>query len=169
MPLWRIFDDVLHEVRGKANEKGVQLAVVEPLPDVVVDARRVSLVLMNLVWNAVKYSDPAKPERWVRLGARRVGGDEWQGFVADNGLGLPAGARDRIFEASYRAHPHAAPGSGFGLSITQEAVRQLGGRLWVESSDGLGSTFYFTVPDSPALSVGEPDAGTRQGEQEAAQ
>jgi len=147
LPLRRIVDDVFYEVRGAADDKGVQLTVIEPFPEPTVDARRVSLVLMNLVWNAVKYADSAKPARWVHVEAHRADGG-WQCSVADNGLGIPEHERDRVFDRFHRVHRDAATGSGLGLTITREAVQQLGGRLWLESAEGAGSTFSFTIPDA---------------------
>jgi signal transduction histidine kinase len=144
-PLRCIVDDVLHEVEGAADEQGVVLAVAEPLPEATVDGARVSLILMNLTWNAIKYADRDKPERWVRIGARLDASGTLSCFVADNGLGIPEAEQARIFERYQRAHPDAAPGTGLGLSIARESVEQLGGHIWVESEVGLGSSFSFTI------------------------
>lgn len=144
-----VIGDAFHEVRGASIDRGIHLAAMEPFPELTVDGARVSLVLMNLVWNAVKYSDPSKPERWVRVGARRSDSDGWHCFVADNGLGIPEVEQGRVFDRFHRAHVGVAPGTGLGLSITREAIEQLGGRIWLESTVGVGSTFYFSLPDSP--------------------
>lgn len=147
--LGSIVGDVFHEVRGAAAEAGVELVLLEPLPELDVDSARISLALMNLVWNAVKYSDRQKPESWVRVGAHHTPGEGWTCFVADNGLGIPEDHRDRVFERFHRVHTDAAPGTGLGLSITREAIEQLGGRIWLESVEGTGSTFHFTLPAKP--------------------
>lgn len=147
-----IIEDVVHEVSGPAEEGSVSVSVLEPIPDARVDAARVTLVLMNLAWNAVKYADPAKSQRWARIGVTPADGD-WHCFVADNGLGVPAEAQERIFEPFHREHANAASGTGLGLSIARETVTQLGGRLWLESEPALGSTFHFTVPADSAVDV----------------
>lgn len=157
-----IVSDVIHEVRGGAAQRGVKITVADPLPDLVVDGARISLVMMNLVWNAIKYADTAKGERWVRLGARQSVGDGWYCFVADNGLGIPNDHQKLVFERFHRAHPHVATGTGLGLTITREAIEQLGGRIWLESSEGAGTTFYFTLP--PAETEAPSDRPTERDE-----
>ena len=84
------------------------------MPDVQVDATRVELALINLIGNAIKYSDPTKEDRWVRVSVQR---DErwWRISVEDNGVGIPEGMQDRVFEQFVRAHPGVAEGSGLGL------------------------------------------------------
>lgn len=100
---------------------------------------------MNLVWNAINYSDPSKLERWVRLGAEREGEGAWRLYVADNGRGIPDAAQERIFERCFRAHPEVQGGTGLGLSIVADAVQQMGERISLESRDGEGTTFYLTL------------------------
>lgn len=141
-----IVDEVTHEVTDAARERGIEVTVVEPLPDARVDSARTTLVLMNLVWNAIKYSDRDKVQRWVRVGVALTPDGDWHCWVADNGVGIPADAQDRVFERFQRLHPNLAMGTGLGLSIAREAVTQLGGRMWLESDEGLGTTFHFTVP-----------------------
>jgi signal transduction histidine kinase len=145
--------ETLGEMQGMAAEKGVRIEPPDDVPDVQVDATRVELALINLVGNAVKYSDPAKPERWVRLGAGRDQDGFWRITVADNGVGIPETMQDEIFEQFVRAHPDVADGTGLGLSIAREAVEQMGGRIWLESRDGEGTTFFFTVLDPPEARV----------------
>ncbi|HEV2735164.1 MAG TPA: sensor histidine kinase [Longimicrobiaceae bacterium] len=142
-----VVGEVLAEVRPLAEESGVRLEVQEPVPDLVVDASRVEIVLHNLIGNAVKYADPAKPERWVRISfSRPPGSGEWWVEVADNGLGIPLEMQGRIFDRFFRAHPEAAEGSGLGLAIVREAVQQLGSRLEFDSEPGQGTTFCFPLP-----------------------
>jgi signal transduction histidine kinase len=156
-----VLDDVLHEVHAAADEKGVTVRIEEPVPDVEVDARRVTLILMNLVWNAIRYSDPGKPDRWVRVLIERDGtGSAWRIDVSDNGLGIPADARERIFERFFRAHHDVQGGTGLGLAIVAEAVEQMGGRIWVESKEGEGTTFSFTLGPSASDSA-EPGRDTQ--------
>lgn len=147
VPLREVVDDVLHEVLPAAVEQDVFIALDELPRHLEVLGPAMRLVLMNLVWNAVKYSDPQKPKRWVRI--RAVPGDAgglWNVQVEDNGLGIPADAQRRIFERFFRVHPEVENGTGLGLPIAREAAEEIGGTLWVESEPGRGSTFVAAVP-----------------------
>lgn len=154
LSLRKLVEESLAELSGLAGEKGVRLESQDTLPEVQVDATRVELVLVNLVGNAVKYSDSAKEDRWVRLLVQRATevGDEgfWRISVADNGVGIPERMQSQVFEQFVRAHPQVAEGTGLGLAIAREAVAQMGGRIWLESEEGEGTTFHFTVVDPPA-------------------
>jgi len=151
LSLRALVGDTVEELQAMADERQVRLEIQEPIPDVQVDATRVELALINLVGNAIKYSDPEEADRWVRLSVRRQeGGDYWRISVADNGLGVPEEMQALIFEQFVRAHPQVADGTGLGLAIVQAAVEQLGGRVWLESEPGRGTTFHFTVVDPPA-------------------
>lgn len=142
---------------------------VEPMPDVEVSAAAVELCLTNLVSNAVKYADPAKPVRWVavegELASDAEDGREVIIRVRDNGLGVPEAQREGLFRRFFRAHEHSAShveGTGLGLSIVRETVRALGGRVWAEFPE-VGTVFAFALParrgaDRPAPDGG-PDAG----------
>jgi signal transduction histidine kinase len=150
LSLRQLLQETLVAVASLAEDREVRFEAQEPIPDVQVDATRVELVLINLIGNAVKYCDPEKPERWVRISARRTEDGFWQIAIADNGLGIPADMQALVFEQFVRAHPAIADGTGLGLSIAREAVAQLGGRIWLESESGAGTTFYFTVVDPPS-------------------
>jgi signal transduction histidine kinase len=65
-------------------------------------------------------------------------------------MGIPDDMQDRVFEQFVRAHPGIADGTGLGLAIAREAVEQMGGKIWLESEPGVGTTFHFTVVDPPA-------------------
>jgi len=159
IPIDRAVEKVFEEVRERAQEKGVRLEVEGAVPDVWVDAIRVEIALVNLVGNAIKYSDPGKQERWVKVGVERVTEGEpaevrWQIRVADNGLGIPKALQGNVFQRHFRAHPDRAKGTGFGLAITHEVVTVRGGRIWFESEETRGTTFYFVVPgheDEPEI------------------
>ena len=143
-PLRDLLADLRREFEVFAEAEGVALEVPDDAPAVTVDAGRVRLVVANLLHNAIKFSDRAKAERWVRLAVAPAGPpDTWRVDVSDNGVGVPAAARDRIFNAGFRADT-SAPGQGLGLAIARQAALQLGGYLWVTSQTGRGSTFSFT-------------------------
>jgi PAS domain S-box-containing protein len=114
------------------------------LPTVRADATQLAQVFQNLVGNAVKFHG-AEPPR-VHVEARREG-EHWLFSVRDNGIGIAAEFRDRIFLIFQRLHTRREyPGTGIGLALCKKIVERHGGRLWVESEPGRGSTFFFTLP-----------------------
>jgi signal transduction histidine kinase len=140
--------DTIEIVSELAEHTDVELRT-GALPQLPVDAPRVQLALVNLLTNAIKYSDPSKSERWVEVRARpstRNNG-EWRLDVVDNGVGIPTRLQERIFDENVRASESEdlSDGEGMGLPLAREAVMQLGGRLWVASEPGKGSTFSFTL------------------------
>ncbi|HEV7507430.1 MAG TPA: sensor histidine kinase [Thermoanaerobaculia bacterium] len=145
-----LLEEAVDELRGIADERQVRIEMREPIPDVQVDAIRVELAVINLVGNAVKYSDPKEEDRWVRISVQRDEEGFWRISVSDNGMGIPDEMQDRVFEQFVRAHPGVADGTGLGLAIARSAVEQMGGRIWLESEPGVGTTFHFTVVDPPA-------------------
>ncbi|HEX7184274.1 MAG TPA: sensor histidine kinase [Thermoanaerobaculia bacterium] len=153
LSLRALLEETLSETRGMAEEKGIRIEAQETVPDVQVDATRVELALINLIGNAVKYSDSAKKDRWVRVNVQREDGGFWRISVADNGIGIPKAMQEAVFEQFVRAHPDIADGTGLGLAIAREAVDQMSGRIWLESEPGEGTTFYFTVLDPPEAQV----------------
>jgi signal transduction histidine kinase len=153
LSLRALIEETLTELRGMAEERGVRLEAQDTVPDVQVDATRVELVLVNLLGNAIKYSDPAKQDCWVRISVQRGDDRNWCIMVTDNGLGIPEDMRTLVFEQFVRAHPEVKDGTGLGLAIAREAVEQMSGRIWLDSTEGTGTTFYFTVIDPPASEV----------------
>jgi PAS domain S-box-containing protein len=123
----------------------VELAAPGALPHVAADPGKLQQVFANLVDNAIKYS-PGGGTVTVSLEAR---GDHVRFVVADPGIGIPAAEQRRIFEKFYRLDPDMTQGiggTGLGLYICRELVRRAGGRIWVESQEGKGSTFYVELP-----------------------
>lgn len=143
-----LIEEAVVELETLALEKQVHLEVREPVPDVQVDATRVELALVNLIGNAIKYSDDSQEPRWVRVSVARDG-DDWRIDVADNGLGIPEEMQQRVFDHFVRAHPEIGEGTGLGLAIAREAVEQMGGRIWLDSTPGEGTVVHFTVLDPP--------------------
>jgi light-regulated signal transduction histidine kinase (bacteriophytochrome) len=111
-----------------------------------VQANSVPLVhlLQNLVSNALKYRSEKRPR--LKISAEEEG-DYWRFSVQDNGIGIPKEFQSQIFGIFKRLHNRSEyPGTGIGLAICQKVVEQYGGRIWVESEPGHGSTFFFTLP-----------------------
>lgn len=126
----------LDEVRGTVH--------VEELPPVRGNASQLLQLFQNLFVNALRYR--SEERLWVRIGAQRDG-NHWFFFVEDNGVGVPAEARERIFLPYERfAHPDRPSGTGIGLATCKRIVEIHGGRIWVEDRTDGGSVFRFTLP-----------------------
>jgi PAS domain S-box-containing protein len=127
------------------------------LPVVLGDRPQLARLLQNLLGNALKYHRPGVPPT-VRVTARREDGT-WVVAVRDNGLGIPAEARERVFSAFERLHGVGEyAGTGLGLAICQRIVARHGGRIWVEAAEDGGSVFLFTLPDPPGPAGTAPPA-----------
>lgn len=120
-------------------------AVVEvgPLPAIHGDRVQMVQVFQNLIDNAIKYAGAAEPA--VRISAERVD-DDWRITVTDNGIGIDPRHREQIFAIFKRLHGREVPGTGIGLALAKRVVERHGGRIWVDSNDGHGSAFTFTLP-----------------------
>ena len=137
---------VLYQAMLCANQQiAARHAVVthDVLPTVMGDFEILTKVLHHLIANAIAYGDPISPSVHISSTEVETG---WQFSVRDNGPGIEPAFQDRIFAPFKRLHGREYPGNGLGLSFCRKAVESLGGRLWVESAIGSGSTFYFTVP-----------------------
>ena len=139
---------------------GVSVEITGPpvLPLVGADRDRARQVLVNLLENAIKYSPDG--------GTIEVGLEAREGVVAfsvtDEGLGIPADHHERIFEKFYRLDPdmtRGVGGTGLGLYICSELVSRMGGRIWLESAEGKGSSFFFELPISEPELVRTTGAG----------
>jgi signal transduction histidine kinase len=104
-------------------------------------------VFQNLIANAIKFAEDGRPPH-VRVWAER-GHDEYRFGVSDDGIGVPAGEEERIFQVFKRLHGRDDyEGTGMGLALCKRAVERHGGTIWVESRSGGGSVFCFTIADS---------------------
>jgi light-regulated signal transduction histidine kinase (bacteriophytochrome) len=114
------------------------------LPTVMADGDQLRLVFQNLIANAVKFRRPSEPPR-LQVSSERDGAD-WVFSVKDNGIGIEAKHAERIFRMFQRLHGRSDyPGTGIGLAICKKVVERAGGRIWVDSEAGEGSTFRFTL------------------------
>jgi len=128
-----------------SEAKAEILPPVPPLPTVTGDPDELARLLQNLIDNALKYRDPVRPMR-IRLTAERHGAG-WEISVADTGIGIEPQYFERIFRIFQRLHTREAyEGTGIGLAICKKIVERHGGRIWVESTPGVGSVFHFTLP-----------------------
>lgn len=138
-----ILDRVLQSLRPAIEETRAEITR-DPLPAVFGDATQLMQLLQNLVANAIKFHGD-KPPR-VHIGVRRDG-DDWVFSVRDQGIGIDPQFQERIFVIFQRLHSrNEYPGTGIGLAICRKIVERHGGRIWLESAPGQGSTFHFTLP-----------------------
>ena len=143
-PLAAVMQRVLANLKAGIDESRAVISVDE-LPTVWADATQMELLLQNLVGNAIKFHGAAPPA--IRIAAQR-GDGEWQLSVADQGIGIDPQYAERIFVIFQRLHTAADyPGTGIGLAICKRIVERHGGRIWVSSEPGRGSSFCFTLPD----------------------
>jgi len=164
--------EVVRQLRDAAKLGRVEVTIDGEIPAVEVDAAAVELCLANYVSNAIKYADPKQPRRTVTIsGGLIVATPAREGElivrVRDNGLGVPAESRERLFEQFFRAHDATvtAEGTGLGLSIVQDTIASLGGRTWAEFPEEGGSVFSFSLPsrrqqDAAAAGVRRPELAT---------
>jgi signal transduction histidine kinase len=144
----RVIQDLHYEI-----ETSGALLRCDLLPAVRVNENHVAQVFLNLIGNAVKYKSARKPE--IHISAKDHE-DDWAFAVSDNGIGFDMRYADEIFGMFKRLHGvDDYAGSGIGLALTKAVIERHGGRIWVESEPGNGSTFFFTMPKGTGAS---PDA-----------
>jgi light-regulated signal transduction histidine kinase (bacteriophytochrome) len=141
-----VLDETLEAFAIAIESSGAKV-VSDSLPTVWADPAALHLLFENLLDNAIKFR-ATEPLR-IRVSAARER-EEWCFTVRDNGIGIHPRQQKRIFEIFQRLHTREEyPGAGLGLAICARIVHQHGGRIWVESRPGLGSTFRFTIPIAP--------------------
>jgi len=127
-----------------APPENIEIKVEDRLPSLLCEKTRFQQVFQNLLSNAIKYMD--KPKGEIRIGCVEDG-DYWKFSVADNGPGIERKHSDRIFQIFQTLSPRdESESTGVGLTIVKKIVQTCGGKIWVESEAGGGSTFFFTVP-----------------------
>ncbi len=142
-PLQQALDAALANLRVSVEEAGAQVTQDE-LPIVRADQTQVIQLLQNLVSNSLKFHGVRPPQ--IHIGALRLA-NGWRFSVSDNGIGIEPQYYERIFQVFQRLHTRSEyPGTGIGLALCKKIVERHGGRIWVESQVGQGSSFYFTLP-----------------------
>ena len=140
---------------GAAIEESGAKITHDSLPVLIADSR-FEQVLQNLISNAIKYRrKDSTPEIHV---SAKLEGDAWVFSVGDNGIGIEPKYKQVIFQVFHRLHGKDVPGTGVGLALAQKIVETNGGKMWVESEPGAGSTFYFTIPKVDEIEEPEPSS-----------
>jgi signal transduction histidine kinase len=144
-----IVGEVLDSLAITLQEEKVEVRVPRRLPKVRADRVRVGEIFANLVVNAVRYND--KPQKWIEIGVQKgsPAGGAPVFYVRDNGIGIPEKHFDSVFRIFKRLHGREkfGGGTGAGLTIVKKIVERHHGRIWLESSPGEGTTFYFTLQE----------------------
>jgi signal transduction histidine kinase len=153
----RVVGRVVEALQGVISQRATVVTVRE-LPPAWGDPGAIEQIFSNLVGNALNYLDPARSGR-IEIGALEPEPvDETEPralrtrtyYVRDNGLGIPAAYMSKVFRAFQRLHGDVANGDGVGLAVVRRMVERHGGRIWVESAEGAGSTFFVVLPEQPA-------------------
>lgn len=143
--LEKVLAEVTDNLRMKIRETGAEMTH-DTLPQVWGDPLQLAQLLQNLFGNALKFQASGKNPR-IRLSVRRKS-NEWVFECRDNGIGIDPKFFDRIFVIFQRLHSRAEyEGMGMGLAICKRIAERHGGRIWVESEEGTGASFFFTLPD----------------------
>jgi signal transduction histidine kinase len=137
---------VVDACQFQLQERSIQARVGE-LPYVFGDPTQLNQVLTNLVDNAIKYMGD-RPEKRIDITCSPVG-DRYRFAVQDTGPGISRDNKEKVFRMFTRLAPGQAKGEGIGLAAVRTIVNRHRGRIWVESTEGVGSTFYFTLPKNP--------------------
>jgi PAS domain S-box-containing protein len=143
LEMGQVINEVMLALKASIDENKA-IIVAAQLPTILADRRQMAQLLQNLIGNAIKFHGPQPPR--VEISAREDG-REWIFSVHDNGIGIDPKYHSRIFEVFQRLHTVSEfPGTGIGLAICKKIVEQHGGRIWVESAEENGSTFFFALP-----------------------
>jgi signal transduction histidine kinase len=149
------FDDLMEQVlkvlQPKIDERGVTLNVEKGLPLIYGEMERLGQVMENLLSNAVKYIGKENPSPRIDVGVLKPG-EQKVFFVRDNGIGIEKKYYQKIFEIFQRlpSGKISGEGTGVGLTIVKRIIEHHGGKIWLESEPGKGTTFFFTLKDKEA-------------------
>ncbi len=138
-----VLDHALMNLALAIKESGAEITH-DPMPNIWADETQLVHVFQNLIENAIKFRGEARPRIHIWVEKKE---NEWLFSVSDNGIGIDPEYFERIFIISQRLYPKDRyPGTGIGLATCKKIIERHGGRIWVESEPGKGSTFYFTIP-----------------------
>jgi light-regulated signal transduction histidine kinase (bacteriophytochrome) len=144
-----VVNQALQNLDAMIRESGAEIRC-GGLPSLQADQSQLITVFQNLIANAVKFRSKEPPQ--IQISAERHGAD-WVFQVRDNGIGIDPKQFLRLFVIFQRLHRREVyPGTGMGLALCKRVVGRHGGRIWLESEPGKGSTFFFSLPAGPGKS-----------------
>jgi signal transduction histidine kinase/HAMP domain-containing protein len=139
-----VLDCVRGNLQAVIEENGATITCDDSLPTVHADETQLIQLFQNLIGNGIKFRNERSPE--IHVSARQEG-DDWLFAVSDNGIGIDRSYWDQIFVIFQRLHTRQKyPGTGIGLAVCKRIIERHGGKIWLESEPGRGTTFYFTLP-----------------------
>jgi signal transduction histidine kinase len=143
-----IISRILEAMRGTITERKAEVTVLDLAP-AWADPTAAEQIFANLIGNAVNYLDPTRPGK-IEIGMTKREVDDLENpliyYVKDNGLGIADAYLPKVFAVFQRLHGSVAPGEGVGLALVRRMVERHGGKVWVESAEGAGSTFLVAFP-----------------------
>jgi light-regulated signal transduction histidine kinase (bacteriophytochrome) len=151
--LYKVLEDVKKDLAISIEESGAKV-IYGDLPVIWGDAVLINQLFLNLIGNAIKFRDEIRPLE-IKIEAKKLN-HEYLFSVRDNGIGIKEAYGEKIFVIFQRLHPkNKYPGTGIGLAICKKIVEKHEGRIWVESKENIGSTFYFTINADLKRSAGK--------------
>jgi PAS domain S-box-containing protein len=160
----KVFKNIFDQIKIKVREKNISLEIEKALPDkeshVITDETKLTQILSNLIVNAIKFTEKGL----VKYGCE-IKEHDILFYVSDTGIGIPQELHEKIFERFRQSDLSISRkygGTGLGLSISKSYVEFLGGKIWLKSRLGEGSTFYFTIPFIPAGNLIESESYTEK-------
>ena len=168
-PVGEVVSDVRDDLAVRIDDADATLTV-DSLPTLVADPNQLRMLLQNLIANAIKYAGDAEPRVHVSAAERD---ETWVLAVEDNGMGIPAAKQEAVFDVFNRVHERGdESGTGIGLAVCRKIVERHEGEIWVESTEGEGSTFLASFPKATdaadtdqeaTVGVGPVGDGDRRG------
>jgi light-regulated signal transduction histidine kinase (bacteriophytochrome) len=146
-----LIDEIQILFRKQIAEKKAVITV-DPLPKLLAYKSPTRQIFQNLLSNSLKYSRKGIPVQ-IHISVKEFD-NQWQFLIKDNGIGIEEGYFEKIFIIFQRLHnKDEYSGTGMGLSVTKKIIENMGGKIWVKSTEGEGSNFYFTIPKQTPESI----------------
>jgi len=156
-----VFEDVVELIAASIHDTDAEVTK-DHLPIVAGDRSQLTQLLQNLIGNGIKYHGASAPKVHVSADLK---GDKWTITVRDNGIGIAPSHHDRIFEIFGRLHSQKEyPGTGIGLAVCRRITQRHGGKIWLDSPHGIGSSFHFQVPSTSHVAASSHEAEDSRSE-----